>query len=228
MRRRRSASSGEAVGPVRKRSPAPPLPASEARPRLHLGEEGRPGDRGAAAAQLLGAIVVVEPQDQRLLDGGGRAQRLGMRRVPLDLGRVPLVALDQEAAREALERVAGREVERVPGSQLLGAPHEGDDLLVRLAAGRADGGDRRRHAEELHEPTARDRPPARRRRREIRWPRPASPRASAPRWTARACARPERRRASDRWRATGAGTDDGQRTPHAIVGAGFVVVVAAH
>jgi hypothetical protein len=64
------------------------------------------------------------------------------------------VAVDDEAAGEALQAVRGGEVERVAGRHLGRAAHEGDDLLLRPHAGRARDGER--GAEQRDEVAARD------------------------------------------------------------------------
>ena len=121
-----------------------------------LRQERPPGEPAGAGAQLLRAIVVVDAQHQALFERGGGAQRLRVVGVALDLGRAPLVALDEQAARVAVEAVRRREVQRVTRRDLFGPAHERDDLLARLAACGADRGHRRRQTRHLHEATARN------------------------------------------------------------------------
>ena len=126
--------------------------------RAHRGlrQERPPRQRAGARADLLGAIVVIDAQGEALLERRRRAQRLRVGGVAFDLRGAALVALDQQAAGVAVEPVRRREVQRVARRHLFGAAHERDDLLGRLAAGRADGGDRGRQAGHLHEAAARD------------------------------------------------------------------------
>ena len=77
-----------------------------------------------------------------------------MRGVSLDLRGATLMTLDDEPREVALGGDAGGEVKGVARRGLLGAPDEGDDLLVRLGAGGAEAGDGGRRADELHEAPA--------------------------------------------------------------------------
>ncbi len=114
----------------------PQAVARERRVDLHargeLVREVRPGADLSEAGDRLGAVGVVERQDERLREGvrGPEARRVVG--VALDLRRPALVALDEKARGVAAERRGGREEERPARDDLLGLLHVGDDSLARL------------------------------------------------------------------------------------------------
>ena len=95
----------------------------------------------------LRAVRVVEREDGRLGEGIGRTQAGRMVRIPLDLGRPPHVALDQDAAREPVRRDRRGEEQGLTRHDLLGSLHVRHDRFGRLdgAAAQAAQGHRGRH-----------------------------------------------------------------------------------
>ena len=132
------------MGSARNRSRGSPSPAWRVASAGHLGKEGPPRERLLPVPELLGAVVVVEALQQRLIEGRRGSQAVVVIRVALDLGGPALVALDDEASGVPFERMRGREVERVSRRDLFGAAHEGDALLLR------GDGTPRRHRPGLH------------------------------------------------------------------------------
>ena len=132
---------------------ADPLPrALHAQRVAHRGHEIGPGADLAAVAQGLRAVGVVQAEHPGLAGGIGRPEARGMVRVPLDLGRTPEMALDEDALRVAAVEHGRGEEERLARHDLLRRPHVGDDLLFRLLGAAHESRQRERsahHGEEL-------------------------------------------------------------------------------
>ncbi len=120
-----------------------------------LADEGAPGAGAAVVQDRLRPLGVVEGEHGGLGVGIGRAEARRMVRVPLDLGRPPLVALGEHAGRVAGVGQRGREVEGLAGDQLLGLADVGDDVLERLLGAAGEPGEGERGAGELEEAAAR-------------------------------------------------------------------------
>jgi len=135
---------------------AQPLAAGQ-RPQAlaHLAGEGAPGGDPAVVEDLLRAVGIVEGEQRGLGEGVGGAPARRVVRVPLDLGRPPLVALGEHAQRVAGVGARGGEEEGLAGDELLGLPHIGDDLFQRLLGAAGQAGQRQRGARELEEAPAR-------------------------------------------------------------------------
>ena len=92
-----------------------------------------PVDRVGVTPRPARAIRIVELQDQRLLEDAAAAQAGRVFGVSLDLGRPPLVALDQQAGRVSVEHRRRRVDARDPRRQLRRLPHVGHDALRQRA-----------------------------------------------------------------------------------------------
>src|SRR6185503_3649075 len=123
----------------------------------HRREERAPGADLAAVRDHLRAVGVVQPEERRLLYGVRGAEAGRVPGVPLDLGRPPVVALDQDAGPESPERNGAGEVERLAGRAVLGPADLGDDGLGGLAEAAAAPRERDRRPHELEEAAPIDR-----------------------------------------------------------------------
>ena len=108
-----------------------------------------PGLPRALQRDRLRAVGIVEAEHRRLDARARGPEGRGVRRVSLDLGRPPFVALDDQAVGAPAERHRRRVVAGDPGNDLLGSGDVGDDLFDRAPAPR-EPRERQRGAEEHH------------------------------------------------------------------------------
>ena len=94
-------------------------------------------------------IGIVEVENRRLREHIGGAAAARVIGVALDLGRPPLVALDEQPGADAAEGHRRRVVKRPARHDLLGLPDVWDDLLGGLARAGGHPGEPERGAHEL-------------------------------------------------------------------------------
>ena len=108
-----------------------------------------PGLRLPFQPDRLRPVGIVQAEHGRLDEGVRGPEGRGVRRVSLDLGRSPFVALDDQAVGAPAERHGRRVVARDPRDDLLGSGDKGDDFFDWTPAP-GDTRERQRGAQERH------------------------------------------------------------------------------
>ena len=137
----------------RKQQPQPLTSATGALPQLlrrELSHEVRPPRKRPAVPQALGAVRIVQLQHGRLLEDPGCAETRGMIRISLDLRGTPLVTLDQQSGRVAVEHHRRRVVLRHSRRQIR-LIHVRQDSFGRQTRAAFESSERHARAEQLHE-----------------------------------------------------------------------------
>ncbi len=146
---RREGRRGAAAGQEAQPCPALPLLLGERLAQRRA--EVAPGPLLPQVQHGLRTVGVVEAEHVRLSEDVGASQARRVVGVAFDLGRPPLVALDQDAARVAVVAGRRREEERAARDELLRLPHVRQDLLLGLLGAGRETGERERSPHQGHE-----------------------------------------------------------------------------
>ena len=99
----------------------------------------------------VGASCTRQPEDRRLRERVRRPEARRVIRIPFDLRRTSLVALDEDGLCISAEGNRGGEEQRLARHEVFGLPHIRNDLLGRLFRAGAHAGQRERRAHQLQE-----------------------------------------------------------------------------